>query len=279
MKYEYLVPGFFYIIFLQGLVISFVFFSLLRTSRDIAKNILFPYSASLESQKVIIYGAGATGMELYQALLVDRKHEVIAFFDDSKEFKGRSINKIRVIVDFEELREEVRKEPNLQILLSIPSISMHLRRKIISKLEKLRVEVRSIPALHEIVSDRKKMTELQPLSIDDILSRGKVEEFKNHDFTNKSVLITGAGGSIGNQRFQDSLIRFNVKKIVLFEISEFNLFMINKELNDLVKEINSDLEIISILGDIKDKKRLSDILKRFEIDVVYHAACFISMFL
>ena len=72
-------------------------------------------------------------MELYQALLVDRKHEVIAFFDDSKEFKGRSINKIRVIVDFEELREEVRKEPNLQILLSIPSISMHLRRKIISK--------------------------------------------------------------------------------------------------------------------------------------------------
>lgn len=273
MKYEYLVPGFFYIIFLQGLVISFVFFSLLRTSRDIAKNILFPYSASLESQKVIIYGAGATGMELYQALLVDRKHEVIAFFDDSKEFKGRSINKIRVIVDFEELREEVRKEPNLQILLSIPSISMHLRRKIISKLENLRVEVRSIPALHEIVSDRKKMTELQPLSIDDILSRGKVEEFKNHDFTNKSVLITGAGGSIGSE-ISRQLIRFNVKKIVLFEISEFNLFMINKELNDLVKEINSDLEIISILGDIKDKKRLSDILKRFEIDVVYHAAAY-----
>ena len=114
------------------------------------------------------------------------------------------------------------------------------------------------------------MTELQPLSIDDILSRGKVEEFKNHDFTNKSVLITGAGGSIEIEISRH--IRFNVKKIVLFEISEFNLFMINKELNDLVKEINSDLEIISILGDIKDKKRLSDILKRFEIDVVYHAA-------
>ena len=159
-------------------MISTIYFSLISTSRNIAKSLLNQRSTSISQKKIIIYGAGSSGIQLQQSLASDPQIEVIAFFDDSKDFKGIKINNTDVLVRLEDLEKRIKKYPDVQILLSIPSISIHLRREIISKLEKLKVEVRSIPALHEIVADRKKMTDIQPLSIDDILPRKRVESFK-----------------------------------------------------------------------------------------------------
>ena len=195
-KFEYLVPGFLYVVILQGAILSIVFFSLISALRDLAKNILKVNTKNPNQKKIIIYGAGSSGIELYQSLSLDRDIDIVAFFDDSKEFRGTRINKIDILVDFDELEKRIKGFNDLQILLSIPSISIDQRRKIISKLERLKVDVRSIPSLHEIVADRKKMTDIQPLSIDDILPRKRVELFKKGTLRDKCILITGAGGSI-----------------------------------------------------------------------------------
>ena len=147
---------------------------------------------------------------------------------------------------------------DVQILLSIPSISIDQRRKIISKLEKLKVDVRSIPSLHEIVADRKKMTDIQPLSIDDVLPRKRVELFKKNTLRERCILITGAGGSIGSE-ISRQVFSMDAKKIILFDISEFNLFTIHKELNDLKQELNIEKDIYPILGDIKESIRFKEI--------------------
>ena len=97
-KFEYLVPGFLYVVILQGIILSTVFFSMISASRDIAKNILKAKSKNPNQKKIIIYGAGSSGIELYQSLSLDRDIDVIAFFDDSKEFRGTKINKIDILV-------------------------------------------------------------------------------------------------------------------------------------------------------------------------------------
>ena len=272
-KFDFLVSGFLYIVILQGVILSTVFFSLISAFRDIAKNLLKTKSNSPNPKKTVIYGAGSSGIELYQSLSLDRNIDVIAFFDDSKEFKGTKINQIDIIVDFDELEKKLNKFEDVQILLSIPSISLEKRRQIISKLEKLKVDVRSIPSLHEIVADRKKMTDIQPLSIDDILPRKRVESFNRDILKGKNVLITGAGGSIGSEISRQTF-SMDAKKVVLFDISEFNLFTIHKELIDLKTQLNSKKEIYPVLGDIKESDRFKSILKRYEIDIVYHAAAY-----
>jgi len=272
-KFEYLVPGFLYVVILQGIILSTVFFSMISASRDIAKNILKPKSKNPNQKKVIIYGAGSSGIELYQSLLLDREIDVIAFFDDSQEFRGTKINQIDIIVEFDELKRRLKRFDDVQILLSIPSISIDQRRKIISKLENLKVDVRSIPSLHEIVADRKKMTDIQPLSIDDVLPRKRVELFKKDTLRDRCILITGAGGSIGSE-ISRQVFSMDAKKIILFDISEFNLFTIHKELNDLKQELNIEKDIYPILGDIKESIRFKEILKKYKVDIVYHAAAY-----
>ena len=149
---------------------------------------------------------------------------------------------------------------------------MSTRRNIISSLEQYQVAVRSIPALHEIVEDQKKMAEIQDLSIDDILPRSRVDK-SNVSFEGIAVMITGAGGSIGSELVRQ-VLDGNPKKIVLYEFSEINLYSIESEINLIKKAKNISTEIIGILGDVKDKKRLRDTMYSHNIEYLYHAAAY-----
>ena len=102
---------------------------MISAARDIAKNILKAKNKNPNQKKVIIYGAGSSGIELYQSLSLDREIDVIAFFDDSKEFRGTKINQVDIIVEFDELKRRLKQFDDVQILLSIPSISINQRRK------------------------------------------------------------------------------------------------------------------------------------------------------
>ena len=154
---------------------------------------------------------------------------------------------------------------------------MEKRREIISSLEKYKVAVRSIPAFHEIVADEKKMAEIQDLSIDDILPRTRVRK-SDVSFQGTSVLVTGAGGSIGSEIVRQVLIG-NPNKIVLYELSEINLYSIESEINSIKKAKSISTEIIGILGDVKDQERLSNIMKSHLIDYVYPCKLHTNMFL
>ena len=175
---------------LQGFLLSAVFYAFLNVSRDAAKYLLYPYNTNIDAKNIVIYGAGASGNELFQSILLDPSKRLLAFFDDSKNLRNRQINNIPILGSFDELIALKEKYGDLEILLAIPSIQTEKRRKIISKLEAIKVAVRTVPSFHELISDQKKMTDLQNLSLDDLLPRARVSKDVIEDAQEKILFIS-----------------------------------------------------------------------------------------
>ena len=271
-QYEIIRTDYLATVILQSFLLSSVLYAFLQISRDIAKLIIYPSKESLNAKPILIYGAGSAGNELYQSLKLSSKVRVIGFYDNSLKLKGASINNIKIYGKPGHIKKLSDKFPGLEIYLAIPSLNITERRKIISSLEKYKIAVRSMPSLHEIVSDEKKMVEIQDLSIDDILPRSRVRK-SVISFEGESVMITGAGGSIGSEIVRQALSG-RPKKIVMFEISEINLYSIESEINSIKHAKGIQTEIIGILGDIKDKDRVEEIIKNHDITYLYHAAAY-----
>jgi len=271
-QYEVIRTDYLTTILLQSLLLSSVFYAFLQISRDVARLIIYPTKEKLNAKPVLIYGAGAAGNELYQSIKNNPKIRVVGFYDNSFKLKGALINNIRIYGKSKHIKELSEKHTGMEIYLAIPSLSISERREIISGLEKFKVAVRSMPALHEVVADEKKMAEIQDLSIDDILPRERVSK-TDILLDGISVMVTGAGGSIGSEIVRQILIG-RPRKIVLFEFSEINLYSIESEINSIKKAQNISTEIIGILGDVKDESRLNYIMKSHHVEYVYHAAAY-----
>jgi FlaA1/EpsC-like NDP-sugar epimerase len=175
-QFKIVSTSFLSIALLQGFLLSAVFYAFLNISRDIAKYFLYPVNTNLDARKIVIYGAGASGNELYHSILQDPSKRVLAFFDSAKNLKGLQINNIPILSSFKQLISLKNDYPELEVLLAIPSIKTEKRREIISKLEKIQVAVRTVPSFNEIISDQKQLTDLQSLSLDDLLPRARVSK-------------------------------------------------------------------------------------------------------
>lgn len=271
-QYEVIRTNFLTTVILQAFLLSSVFYAFIQISRDVASLLIYPQTEKIGAKPVLIYGAGSAGNELYQAIKVDSNIKVVGFFDNSFKLQGAEINGITIFGKTKHIKKLVNNNPGLEVYLAIPSLSTHERREIISSLESYKISVRSMPALHEIIANEKKMVEMQDLSIDDLLPRVRVRKSEISHF-NKTILITGAGGSIGSE-IAKQIINGNPKKIVLFEISEINLYNIEASLKAIKVANNLNSEIVSILGDIKSKTRLTKIIKNHGIEYIYHAAAY-----
>ena len=271
-QYEVIRTNFLSTVMLQSLLLSSVFYAFLQISRDIARLVIYPSNESLNAKPVLIYGAGTSGNELYNSIKQNPKIKIVGFYDNDFNLKGSFINKIKIFGKPKHLKKLADKFPNLEIYLAIPSLDIASRRNIISSLEQYKVAVRSMPALHEIVEDEKKMAEIQDLSIDDILPRSSVRK-SDISFEGISIMVTGAGGSIGSEIVRQ-ILDGKPQKIVLYEFSEINLYSIESEINLIKKAKDISTEIIGILGDIKDKKRLKNTMYSHNIQYVYHSAAY-----
>jgi FlaA1/EpsC-like NDP-sugar epimerase len=272
-QFSIISTSFLYVAVLQGFLLAAVFYAFLNISRDIAKYILYPKNFNIDAKPVIIYGAGASGNELFQSLMLDPSRRLIAFFDNSKNLKDTQINNIPILSSMKQLAHLKDKFQNLEVLLAIPSIDTKKRREIIHSLEKIRVAVRTIPSFHELISDQKKMTDIQNLSIDDLLPRARVKENVLSDMQSSSILISGAGGSIGSE-ISRQLLDSNPKVLILLDLSEFNLFTIERECLAIKQTKKITTEIVPLLGDIKDKVNLESTLIKYGVDKIYHAAAY-----
>ncbi len=272
MQYELIRTDFLGTIILQSLLLASVFYAFLQITRDLARIIIYPDKDRIDGKPILIYGAGSAGNELYNALKVNPSMNIVGFFDDSFKLKGAEINNIKIYGKEKHIKKLAEKYQGLEIYLAIPSLDMSERRKIISNLEKFKVAIRTMPALHEIVSDERKMAEIQDLTIDDILPRSRVRKSKI-SFQKNNILITGAGGSIGSELVRQ-ILAGSPKKIVLFELSEINLYSIESEALAIRNSKKINTEIISILGDAKDQKRLELIIKNHKINRIYHSAAY-----
>ena len=272
-QFQIISTTFLAIMFLQGLLLSAVFYAFINITRDIAKYFLYPANINKDAKNIVIYGAGTSGNELFQSILLDPSKRLLAFFDDSINLKDRKIHNIPIIGKFSQLEEFKTKYPDLEVLLAVPSLQTEKRRKIIEKLESIKVAVRTVPSFNELIADQKKMTDIQNLSLDDLLPRARVKNDSLRGIKSKTLFVSGAGGSIGSEIVRQ-LLDNKAHKIILFDLSEFNLFSIERECKALKQSKNIDTEVIPILGDIRDYANLEFLFKKYNIDGVYHAAAY-----
>ena len=262
-----------FIAFLQGIILSFLFYALINIIRIIARILIYPNSNEENAVPVVIYGAGAAGKELMEAVQIDKSKNLIAFYDDSNDLKNRLINKVPIYGSQKKLAELKTKYPNLEVLLAIPSLDQNERKDVISKLEELKISVRTVPAFHELIFDEKKMSDIQNLTIDDLIPGRKTEELNITKPEDREFLVTGAGGSIGSEIVRQ-LLNQNPKKIILYDISEYSLFRIHEEVKIIKSKNGFSTHVIPILGNILDSIHLKRVFSEHAVDTIYHAAAF-----
>ena len=255
------------------MLLAAVFSTFLNLSRNIAHFFLYSHATNSDAKSIVIYGAGSSGTELYHSIILDPSQNIIAFFDDSRSFRNRTIFNVPILNSLQELKKLKEQYTDLEVLLAVPSLQTERRRVIITQLESIKVAVRTVPRFHELLSDQKKMADIQPLSLDDLLPRARVSSDFGEDISDHTFFISGAGGSIGSEIVRQLLMQQPLQ-IIIFDVSEINLFNIERECQALKVSKKLSTEIIPVLGDIKSKRTLSALFKKYSIDQIYHAAAY-----
>lgn len=254
---------FLYATFLTLLIIGLRLF--IRTLLNIEYN----------KDSVIIYGAGDSGRQLLTMLNQMPRYFVSSFIDDDRKLHRLTLHGIKVNSP-SELPELIKRYNVKQILLAMPSISLSRRKEIINNLSSLSCEVLSVPNMEDLLTGKAKLTTLNKISIDELLGRepvSPVSELLSLNISNKVVLVTGAGGSIGSELCRQ-IIKQKPSKLVLFEVSEFNLYTIDAELRQKIKALQLNTQIIPIIGSIQNKSHLNEIMNCFQVETIYHAAAY-----
>jgi FlaA1/EpsC-like NDP-sugar epimerase len=226
-------------------------------------------------KRVAIYGAGEAGARLSAFLLSSGEFEVVAFVDDRKTLQGRQINGITVHSP-EELSDLVITRRIERVLLAMPSVPRRRRREVLAYLEPLGVYVQSLPDLGDIIAGRARIDELRDVDVADLLGRDPVPpnpELLERCIRGKSVLVTGAGGSIGSELCRQ-IVRVGPKRLVLCERSELALYTVERELQEILSNEHLSLELVPLLGSAGDHRLMTEILSGYSVQTIYHAAAY-----
>ncbi len=229
---------------------------------------------NVEREEVAIYGAGVAGRELAIALSNNRQFYPVFFLDDAKVVQGRQIQGLMVYPPamLKELMERYRLS---RVLIAMPSISRSRQREILEFIEPLAVKVMVMPGLSELADGRKRVDDLREVGIEDLLGRESVTpdpELLRACISEKNVMVTGAGGSIGAELCRQ-ILTLRPRRLVLFEISELALYSIERELREQSGN-SSAIEMVPVLGSVQDGARLEAAMRVWGIDTVYHAAAY-----
>ncbi|MBF0124549.1 MAG: polysaccharide biosynthesis protein [Magnetococcales bacterium] len=222
-----------------------------------------------------IYGAGESGVQLASALNHGTEFSPMLFLDEKKELHDQEVLGLNVYPPAQ-LPTLIEKFGIRQILLALPSLSRARRQEILRQLEPLPVKIMVVPDIHELVSGRKRVDEIREVGIEDMLGRNPVPprpDMMEPCIRGKSVLVTGAGGSIGAELCRQ-IVQWNPLRLVLVERSEFALYSIDRELRRLIAEGGLQLELVPILGSTEHKRRMQAVIETFKIQTVYHAAAY-----
>lgn len=226
-------------------------------------------------ERVVIYGAGSAGRQLAQALINGAEYYPVCFVDDDETLHNSTMLGLPVSCPAQ-LIDVIKRYEATRILLAIPSASRARRREILEVVEPLPVTVQTIPGMADMVDGKMAIDELQDVKIEDLLGRDPVAPRKRLMDTNirgKNVLVSGAGGSIGAELCRQ-IVLYQPRLLLLVEISEYNLYAIEKELQDLVLREELEVHLLPVLCSVQKKDRLRALMSRFKINTVYHAAAY-----
>lgn len=229
---------------------------------------------SLQDRKpVVVYGAGHAGQQLVAALNLGMEYRAVAFVDDDLRLHGSTINGVPVH-PASDLRTITARWGIREILLAIPSLNRRRRSRVVSRLETLGVEVKTIPAMGDLVSGQARFTDLRPIMPEDLLGRDPVPpkpELMKQNITGKVVLVTGAGGTIGSELCR-LIVAHKPAALILLDVSEYALYSITIELRDSLD--TKSTHIVPVMGSIQNPGRMREIMHQFKIQTIFHAAAY-----
>lgn len=225
-------------------------------------------------RKVVIFGAGAAGEQLLRDLTRNypNRYNIVAFLDDDPKKIGRQIHRIPVVASPDVLQDLIYRWDIDLVLIAVPSANEEQMQRLVTICEASGIEFRTLPGAHELVSGRVQLSDLREVRIDDLLGRDPVKldwHRIKHSLCDKTVLVTGAGGSIGSELCRQ-LASVCSAHMVLFDQSEYNLYRIQEEM----QERFPDITVTAVLGDICDAAATRNVFKRFKPAAVFHAAAY-----
>ena len=239
---------------------------------------LFAYfflSQERSPTKVAIYGAGSAGIQLAGALRLSSEMQPIAFVDSNKSLHNTYIGGMKVL-DPRKLRKLAARNAVDEVLIAIPSAPKSTLKTLLKQIEDYSIKVRILPGLAELASGKISVSELKEIGVSDLLGRLEVEAnttLLEENIKDKVVLVTGAGGSIGSE-ISKQVMLIGARKLILVDSSEYGLYKIKSELERKQEENSAGKELISVIANVTNEKRIEHIFKSLAVDTVFHAAAY-----
>lgn len=252
------------------LMYGFVLFSWMWWSRAVIRYATLRTFVKKQNRKrVAIYGAGLAGQQIAAALYRSDDYLPVCFIDDKASLQGQSLSGLKIFSPKKALGA-FRKFHIEEILLAMPSVSRARKKAIIESFEPSNVKIMELPGVTQLVGGRVQVSDIREVDIIDLLGRDPVPPklaLLEKNIKNKVVMVTGAGGSIGSELCRQ-IVKHQPKCLVLFEMSEFALYSIDRELQ------NAGVEVVPILGSVTHQIKLERILQQHAVQTVYHAAAY-----
>ena len=237
-----------------------------RVSRDHK----FDFKTISSSRRALIIGAGNAADMLVREILRDNNYAPIGLLDNNEQLLHSEIHGIRVLGKIDNVVDICEKKDIDIILISIPSANSEQMRSIVKNCELTGLPIKTLPGIQELISTHEVLSNLRELSIEDLLGREKVELDWNDlqkALTNKTVLVTGGGGSIGCELCYQ-ILKLGPERLIILERSEFNLYRAEKRIN------KSAVSVDFVLGDLCDKEKVDHVLNTYSPDLIFHAAAY-----
>ena len=226
----------------------------------------------LHGEPVLVLGAGDVAANLAKELVASTDWRLVGFLDDEIDKHGRMLNGIRVLGKLESLPEWAGKLGVSQVIIAMPSSSHQQRKRAIDLCNVAQVKALTVPSFDDLMSGKVAVSQLRAVELDDLLGRDPVvlDDAGLHGLMNgKAIMVTGAGGSIGSEMCLQ-IARFSPAKLVLFELNEFALYTIEQELKQVFPELN----IVCLIGDVRDAARVDEAMQQHQPGVLFHAAAY-----
>ncbi|MEL7260292.1 MAG: nucleoside-diphosphate sugar epimerase/dehydratase [Pseudomonadota bacterium] len=231
------------------------------------------YRAGSERCRVLIYGAGTTGMQLVSALRNHEFIEPVAFVDDNQALQGQFVLRLPVLSPVR-IAEIVAEKQINRVLLAMPSQTQPKQVQIARRLEKMGLEVQTLPSFSQLIGEEELVNKLTPMHVSRFLNRDEVSTAPGSDaaaYFNRSVLVSGAGGSIGAELCRQ-VLECAPSKIVLYELSELALYQVHQEISQMAE--GSSIKVVPLLGSVTDPRQVRRALQEHNVEVVLHAAAY-----
>ena len=257
-----------------GIIQPILLFVFIAGSRVLVREIFGARIPLGDLPKALIYGAGASGRQLAEAIAHSAEMRVVGFLDDDQTLHGSVLNGRRIFSP-QKLPQLIRRHDVTDILLAMPSVARHRRNAIIDNLRPLNVGVRTLPNIMDLAHSRIDVGQLRELEIEDLLGRDVAAPNQilfARNILGKVVLVTGAGGSIGSELCRQ-ILNAKPRVLLLVDINEFSLYAIHHELEARARDRNG-IRIVPMLGSVRDVERMRDVMTVWRPDTVYHAAAY-----